>query len=174
MKLTYDELRDMALDGDTLMIEGTGPFSMLVRILTGRSISHIAMLIWIGDGLWVIEMREFTGVRLTPASQWIDHYASIATVYFGKAPDSIRAQGRDRIVERALAQRWIRYNYFELLLLWLSRMFGFKWRGGRVCSTLIARCWSAGDGMQFMRPPFPGDFLSLSVWVAAVEALEAL
>lgn len=168
--MRYEQIRDGAEDGDTLMIEGRGPFSMLVRILTGRSISHVAMLIWIDTGLWVVEMREFTGVRLTPASQWVEHYSARATVYYGKAPDSIRAQGGEKVMQAALAQRWDRYNYAELVILWLSRVLRFQWRGSRICTSMIARCWAAGDGMTFMRAPFPGDYLHLSDWTAAIEA----
>lgn len=166
--MNYDTMRPLAESGDVLMQEGRGPVSLVVRAFTGHSISHVAMLIWIDGGLWVVEMREFVGMRLTPASQWVQHHAPRSVIYWGQAPDIVVQHGH-QVAEVALSQRWARYSYFEVARLWLSRPFRFNSSGSSVCSTMIAKCWTEGAGYVFRRPPFPGAFLRKCPRVSALE-----
>lgn len=165
-------MRDIALSGDVLMVEGRGVISALIRAFTGQQISHVALLIWITDTLWVAEMKEGIGYRLLPASLWVeDVQASGATVYYGSAPEAVLKRPFD-LVEAVLNYRQRRYSYRSLIPIWWAQITRSKQTVGLVCSTFVQRIWESA-GMVFEQTADPGDYMRLCTQVMALEAGDA-
>lgn len=155
----YREMRDKACNGDVLLLEGHGWVGTLIRVLTGQSFSHVALLLWIDNGLWVAEMKELHGYRLMPASHWLENTMHGAHVYWGAAPDMVRTR-HIVVKEEAFKYRNQRYSYISLFTVWLSQILRRKVASKLVCSTFVQRVWSA-CGFQFEQTPDPGDYLHL-------------
>lgn len=164
--MNYAEIREQAIDGDVMLVEGRGFVSRFIRAFTGQNISHVAILIWINNGLYVVEMKERIGFRMMPASQWVKQAGHI--LYYGKAPDGVRTYPQIAR-QAALKLRGEKYGYLSLFGVWLSQFSG-KNRKGRqlVCSTAIQRVWNA-CGYRFDQTPDPGDFVRLCQFVSKLE-----
>lgn len=159
-------MREQTMTGDLLLLEGRGLFSVLIRVLTGQQISHVAMLVWIEHGLWVAEMRN-AGYTLTPASQRIPEMHDSGQVYWGPAPRKVRLQ-YENVTTKVLSFRGSRYSWWSLLTVWASQVTKRRLPGRLVCSTLVERAWRAG-GFEFTRTPDPGDFMHLCQRVHPIE-----
>ncbi len=164
--LSYQELRATACDGDVLLVEGRGWVSALIRALTGQSISHVAVLLWFDEHLFVAEMKEFHGYRLRPASLWVDDSLASGSVYYGAAPRAVVEDG-DGIIAAALSYRNHRYSYVSLLSVWLAQIFRRRLSGGLVCSTFVQRIWET-CGYHFDQTADPGDYLRMCEFVLPV------
>lgn len=154
--MDYPTLRKLAKDGDVLMLEGQGLVSLLVRMATGQQISHVAMLVWIDGGLWVAEMQELRGYRLTPASARVPELCQAGFVYFGQAG----IVSTSAILDTVKHFRGARYSYWTLFTVWLAQLFRFRAPAKLVCSTFVQRCWEAA-GKTFTQTADPGDFMRL-------------
>ena len=170
--MKYLAMRQVALNGDVLMVEGRGLFSTLIRVLTGQQISHVALLVWIDTTLWVAEMKEGIGYRLQPASLWVeDVLASGATLYYGTAPEQVLKRPADVRVE-VLKHRQESYSYWSLLPVWWAQITRRQITAGLVCSTFVQRIWEKTE-YRFSQTADPGDFLRLCGPVMALEADDA-
>lgn len=156
--MDYQTFRDRASTGDVLLLEGSDLAGRFVRVLTGQQISHVALLLWLDDGLWVAEMRN-SGYSLMPASQRVPDMAAGAQVYWGKAPMQVRLRSRE-ITDKALSFRGSRYSWWSLITVWAAQIFRRQMPGRLVCSTLVERAWASGAYM-FSQTPDPGDFMRL-------------
>lgn len=161
--LAYQELRAIAGDGDVLLVEGRGWVSAFIRALTGQSISHVAILLWFGQHLFVAEMKEFHGYRLRPASLWIADALSAGTVYYGAAPRPVSV-AVGAVPRVALSYRNNRYSYASLFSVWLAQILRRKVPGGLVCSTFVQRVWET-CGYHFDQTADPGDYLRMCEFV---------
>ncbi len=161
--LTYQQMRQVAQDGDLIMVESRSTVGVLIRLLTAQQFSHVAMLVWIGDGLFVAEMREFSGYQLTPASQWVaDTCAKDASIYYGQAPRNVRGCAHVRAVVERYRRERPRYSYLTLISVWLSQLFRRRMPGLLVCSTFVQRVWEK-CGHTFAQLTDPGDYLRHAV-----------
>jgi hypothetical protein len=158
-------MRDKALSGDVLLVEGRGLVSRLIRALTGQNISHVAMLLWIGETLWVAEMKEFTGYRLRPASLWVADAMQSSVIYYGFAPAEVKAE---QVKDSAFKFRNEKYSYLSLLKVWLAQLLRKKTNAGLVCSTFVQRCWEA-CGVEFKQTADPGDYMRLCTYTTALR-----
>lgn len=69
--LTYHQLRNMVSNSPNFWIFGTTSkalFSRIIRFFTQSKISHVGILLFFYDRLWVVEMIEGVGCRILPAS----------------------------------------------------------------------------------------------------------
>lgn len=164
--MDYDALRRQAKTGDLLLLEGRDLVGTLVRVLTGQQISHVAMLIWLRDGLWVAEMRN-AGYALTPASQRVPELAADGQVYWGMAPGAIRAL-EAVVARKILSFRGARYSWWSLITVWAAQLIRRRMPGRLVCSTLVERAW-ASAGMAFLQTPDPGDFMRYCASVVPLQ-----
>ncbi|ACL71527.1 hypothetical protein Tgr7_0429 [Thioalkalivibrio sulfidiphilus HL-EbGr7] len=159
MAVDYPFLREHARSGDVLLVRGRGLGSLLIRVLTGESVSHVAALIWLDGALWVAEIRESRGYVLTPASLWIpDRLEGGANLWWGQMPWCI---GDETAIEHAaLHYRHRRYGYLSLLRVWLHQFLRIRRRTiGLVCSTFVARLWEEA-GYEWRTTPTPGAFMA--------------
>jgi hypothetical protein len=168
--MTYSEMRQLAQTGDVLLVEGKGFFSKMVRVVTGESISHVALLFWLDGGLFVAEMIEGKGYQIMPASQWFPRAAG--PVLFGAAPVSVQSRG-DTILAIIASYRDTkkkqRYGYLSLLKVWWAQITGQQIKvHQRVCSTFVQDVWEQ-CGFHFAQLADPGDYLALCRYVCAVE-----
>ncbi len=157
--MKYSDVRGKARTGDVLLVQSTGVIGRLIRALTGESFSHVAMLLWIEDSLFVSEFVEFRGYQLLPASLWVgDRLQQGDKVSYGIAPETVRLNS-ESIQSKALVFRKGRYGYLSLIKIWLSQLFRVKIKTRRfVCSSYVGRMWSYA-GFDTARTPDPGDFL---------------
>jgi len=141
-----------------MMVQGFGLVSMLIRAFTGERISHIGMLVWLGDGLFVSEFVEFKGYQLLPASLWLqDRLSDGSHIFYGKAPQKVRSNASD-ISRDAFTWRNKHYGYLSLLKIWWSQITKSKVSTKRVvCSTYIQAMWSRY--FKFPKTSDPGDFM---------------
>lgn len=166
--MRYTEMRSIAKTGDLLLVEGKSWFSRLIRAVTGQQFSHVAMLIWLGEkerGLYVAEMKEGDGFKITPASQWTQ---SSGHLYFGMSPEYFNNR-QDDIAEAILSLRGQPYGYASLFSVWLSQ-FTEKNNDNRryVCSTAVQFAWEAA-GYTFHQTPDPGDYARLCDYISKLR-----
>lgn len=154
---TYASIRPFIKNGDVLGVKSRGAVAWSIRGLTGESLNHVAMLVRIEGGVWVAEMLEGTGYRLTPASQWMSERAS-DQVFWIQAPGMVR--GKAKILDYVLQSRAKppRYSYWTLISVWWSQLRNRRTRGLMVCSTWVERAWSFVGYPLFDRLADPGDF----------------
>ena len=172
MSIKYEDLRLIAKNGDLFLFEGRSFISRFIRAVTGQQISHVAMLIWIGDGLWVAEMLEGRNYQLTPASQRIKELCGAGNVYYGSRP--LECKGKGQIIyDTAMLYRGSKYGYLSLFKVWWSQ---FTRRKGTVeklvCSTFVEKCWEAA-GYEMPHLPDPGDFMLHSAIIIPVRCSHA-
>jgi len=168
--MTYAEVRERAKNGDVLLLEGSGFVSKFIRVFTGQSISHVAALVWLEDGLFIAEMIEGTGYQLKPASERIKGYKGI--VYFGEAPKVIH-DNPDCVKSKILAYRADKskqeYGYFSLLSVWWAQIRHEQMKvKKKVCSTFIQEIWE-GCGYKFKQLADPGDYVNLCQSIAKID-----
>lgn len=169
--MRYSDIRGIAKTGDVLLVEGRGFVSQLIRAVTGQSMSHVAVLVWFGETLWVAEMKEFFGYRLRPASLWIEDALVGGNVYFGEAPQAVRlaTDHQNKIVLDALfSYRNTRYSYAALVTVWWAQIRRKKLAAGLVCSTFVQRVWEA-TGYEFRQTADPGDYVRLCESVSVIK-----
>jgi hypothetical protein len=163
MAMEYAQLRQQAQDGDVLLVEGKALISRFIRAFSGESISHVAMLFWIGTGLFVAEFIEGddTPYNIVPASQWFDQYKGIQ-VLFGMAPAMVRGKaGVMATVEQFRATKKPKYGWWTFPVILLAQWTNKDYKvGGKVCSTFVEAAWSA-CGYKFSRTPDPGDYIAM-------------
>jgi len=159
--MQYAEMRQVAHTGDVLLVEGQGWVSRLIRMLTGQNISHVAVLVWFGNTLWVAEMKEFFGYRLRPASLWVEDTLPGAVVYYGEAPVIVQTAGDDMDSFSVITSyRNRRYSYRSLFLVWWAQVRRKKIESGLVCSTFVQKVWES-CGKKFNQTADPGDYMRL-------------
>lgn len=153
----YSDVRAHILDGDVLGVKARGPVAWGIRALTGESLNHVAMLVWIDRGVWVAEMLEGEGYRLLPASQWMAEREQ-DRVFWIQAPDP--ARGSETIRQFVLETRVQkpRYSYWTLVSVWWSQIRNIRTPGRLVCSTWAEAGWAAAGYNRFTRLADPGDF----------------
>ncbi len=133
---SYADIRGEICDGDVFAVKNRGLFSIAVRVLTGESVNHVAVAVWIGDGLWVAEMREGRGYRLVRASGWLQENQG-KLVFWVEAPPVVR--GNDsmlRIVVETKAEN-PGYSNRTLVKVWSSQLVNRMKKGAMVCSMPI-------------------------------------
>ena len=171
--MNYSEMRLAAKTGDILLVEGKGFFSRLVRVVTGESISHVALLFWLDGGLFVAEMIEGKGYQILPASQW---FPAAGPVLFGCAPQVV--QDLPKTILRTIAKyrdnkKQQRYGYCSLLKVWWAQVTGKQIKvHQRVCSTFVQDVWEQ-CGFHFKQTADPGDYLGLCRFISAMEPADA-
>lgn len=152
----YKDARHEMMSGDILMVKATGFVSRFIRVLTGESINHVALVLHQPHGVFVVEMREGKGWQMMPASQWMEAQAK-NVVLWGKMPTNKR--GAYCFESYAMKQRDRNYSYWTLLTVWLSQLTRRTQHGNLVCSTFVQRCWAKCEYHMFPRLADPGDFL---------------
>lgn len=154
--MTYKDFLLNAQTGDILAT----CTNIFVRVTTGESYSHVAMLVWIKGELFVAEQHELHGFRVIPITEWVEGKEQFT---FGQAPEGIRGNIKLVLeVKNYPKKRPTRYGWFVLLLVWLSQVTGIKFpRIHDVCSTFLAIMW---DSLQptFSGNPDPGTVVRKS------------
>lgn len=172
--MIYSEMRLSAKTGDLLLVKGKGFFSQMVRVVTGESISHVALLFWLDGGLFVAEMIEDNGYQILPASQWFPGAAG--PVLFGCAPKVV--QDCPKTILGTIARyrddkKRQRYGYLSLLKVWWAQITGKQIKvHQRVCSTFVQDVWEQ-CGFHFQQTADPGDYLGLCRFISAMESVDA-
>ena len=153
--INYAQLRANARTGDLLALKGRGIASYLVRIFTATSWSHVAVLLWVDEGLWVCEMA-WSGYRMRPASQWVPEQS--ADVWWCRAPEFIKEECATEVL---LAHRGRPYSYWSLITTWISNLLNRRLPSGDICSelaqNLVESCggkrqkslWTPDDAVTF-------------------------
>jgi hypothetical protein len=151
--ITYDHIRDTIQSGDVMLCKSSAPVSMAIRVLTGESWNHVALCVWIEYGLWIAEMREGSGYRLVPASEWM--MEQTGQVWLGIAPH----MDREDILPYVLhtRSRMPKYGWRTLLRVWWSTVRNRRIAGREpVCSTFAQNAWEEAGYSDFTRLASPG------------------
>jgi len=166
--MNYTAVRASAVTGDVIMAQGFSPVSRLIRAFTGEKVSHIGMLLWLGDGLFISEFVEFKGYNLLPASLWVEDLLSKGDhLFYGKAPASVREASSD-VARKAFKWRRARYGYLTLPKIWWSQWSQSQLTVDRVvCSTYIDDMWK--PNFEFPKTSDPGDYFDYAEDINRVE-----
>lgn len=168
--MTYPELREQAQNGDVILLEGSGFVSKFIRVFTGQSISHVALLVWLDSGLFIAEMIEGVGYQIKPASERIPAYKGI--VYYGKAPKVVNDSPGcilKSVLEYRADKSKQRYGYFTLFSVWWSQIRHKNIEvKKKVCSTFIADVWN-WCRFKFSETPDPGNYVNLCQFISKVD-----
>ena len=164
--MEYSKARRHMMSGDVLMVKGRGVISSLIRALTGESISHVAMILRMPKGVFVVEMKEFIGWRMMPASQWMEKNKK-KIVLWGKTPSHQR--GAYCFESFAMLQRARKYSYWTLLTIWFSQITRLKAPNNLVCSTFVQKAWKNCGYDMGKQVADPGNFLEHAVDIVSIS-----
>ena len=128
--MNYAHARGSIRSGDLLAWSAPRGLGRMVRILTGGSWSHVGIAWWSGppdapgSRLFVLEMREFRGVTMRPASAAVPFdWVRLGATWTPEATTAVFDEFGSP------------YGWGALIPLWLGR---WRRRHGRVCSTWAA------------------------------------
>jgi len=155
--MKYSKLRRLIQDGDVALVSGSGLFSVLIRLLTAGTYSHVAVFFWDDNDLFISEVREFSGHRITHASVWLDEQLTIGKhVDFGIAPNRVREIAVAEFIQNR-RNTIKRYAYWMLPVVWLSSITGIRiGNNSFVCSHYVQKAWGH-KGKSLL----PSDFAKL-------------
>lgn len=142
--MKYSHIREQLQDGDIALLTGSNLFSLLVRIFSAGSYSHVAVFFWEDNALYVSEVREFAGHRITHASTWIDEQLTRGSnIKIGLAPSRIRDNEWVGEFIRTNRTKIKRYSWWMLPVVWLSRVTNIRLAGnnGFICSHYVQKAW---------------------------------
>ena len=162
--MKYDEFRIIAKTGGLLGAHGHGIIGTIIRVATGESLQHVAILFWEGDGLFVAEFIEGTGFQIMAASQWVKKRKKYI-IYYGYPPEEVL--NNQELVKKLIYS--IRdddnafkrnYNYWELPIVWFANIFGHSVSSlGGVCSSFVGRIYDKCGVKKHMQ--VPGDMFEI-------------
>ena len=153
----YADFRDEVADGDAIGCKDRRFWSIVIRVLTGESLNHVAWFLWLADGLWIAEMHERYGFTMTPASQWFERRAT-SELFWIKAPSPVRGNPAVREATLRLRADNPPYSRTTLVLVWISQLFKRNMHGLLVCSTALQAVWERAGFRKFVKLADPGDF----------------
>lgn len=159
--ISYAQLRTFAKTGGVLGVKGKGLVSNVIKFFTREEYSHVAMLVWIENGLWVFEFVEGIGYQCMPASQWFELREG-QTIFYGPPPKIVTENGQ-ALVDRALSFRGSKfrrhYGYFSTVRIFFAQFLNTNNKTiFKVCSTFIQDCWTHA-GYTFNQTADPGDIM---------------
>ena len=116
----YATARESIRSGDLLAWRSKSLLSLVIRMVSAGSWSHVGVAWWFKDRLFVMEAREGVGVTLRAASQTLpfDHIA-------------IKADWSERAETYAVSQLGLPYSYLDAARAGLGLKFAAK---GKICS----------------------------------------
>lgn len=172
-EVPYQPLRQVLLDGDVLLFQGTGPFSRLIRWAGRTRYSHVALVVHSKRGrIMVAEAREglVGSIRMVPLSNAVK--GSVAVDLYrvrGATADQL-----ELVASRAEEYLGQAYGWASILRMGSARLPLFLVRKlplvgrllGRspawsdndrepsgqamVCSEYVSRCWREGGGVDLV------------------------
>lgn len=153
--MKYSQIRHTIQDGDVALISGSSPISLLVRLFTAGSTSHVAVFFRDDDDVFVSEVREFTGHRITHASVWLEEQLAIGNhIKVGFAPSHVRNKPFVADFIHNHRTKIKRYAWWILPFVLLSRITGFGFRSSVfICSVYVQQAWQVNG-----RAWLPSDF----------------
>ena len=153
--MKYSQIRPLIEDGDVALISGTGLLSLLVRLFTAGSTSHVAVFYREDDDVFVSEVREFQGHRITHASVWIDEQLTSGShIKIGKAPSRVRSGQFVHSFIQNNRTKIKRYAWWILPFVFLSRLTGINViKESYICSVYVQKAWRHAG-----RALVPSDF----------------
>jgi hypothetical protein len=118
--------------GDIIFYRPTGIIGWAISKITRSEYSHVALAI---NSDFILEADRFTKARITP----LNYVAEVNNVY--RVPELTETQ-RDRLVDYALSLSDARYDYFQLIGLFLRSVFSidttiFNSVNKYICSEVI-------------------------------------
>ncbi len=155
----YAWLRERAQNGDVLSVQSSGIGSVIIRALTAEKANHVAALFWMGEGLFVAEMRLIGGFKISPASDWFVRNCK-SKIWYNPAPQKVLSQP-ELVKTEILSFRGSHYSLLTLVSVFVSQIIKRKTPNGLVCSTLIQRIWEACK-VVFHKTADPGDIVTKS------------
>ena len=168
----YENIRAHAKDGDVLLVSSTSAVGLAIRAATFGKMSHVATFLWIDDGLWIYEAREFVGIIFKPASLYIrDCLEEGTNIYFGRSPEMVRAKPHV-VYDAAMSHRKGTYGYRALGIVLLSQILDRPIETDAiVCSILAQRMWEA-TGVKFERLCSPQMFTDYCQSVTRIRGMK--
>jgi len=160
--MDYQTLRENAATGDIILFAGTDFISKVVRVFTASQYSHIGVLVWEDDGLWLAEMTVSDGYKKSPASQVIKKMCEHGYVWYGNAPAMIDMLAVQKEIQQfrdgfADLDKDPNYSWITLLMIGWSKVTNTAVDYRYVCSTFVQDLWDAG-GIRFKLATTPSDF----------------
>lgn len=160
--MDYEDFRKKAKTGDVLGVKGDKLFGKLIKWITKEEYTHVALLVWHGNGLWVYEFVERLGYQCMPASQWFDLRQG-QKIFFGRAPLAVTSnpiavmQAASNFRATVYRQH---YGIITLIKVALAQWFKVKIKTHfEVCSTFVEEVWVACGYNDFKMTPDPGNIM---------------
>jgi hypothetical protein len=159
---TYYELRDTIQTGDILGVKARDGISIFIRTMTGESLNHVAVFVWLEDGLWIAEMNSQTDFTMVPASTYIAN--KTGSLFLLKMPTADTQAMKEEVL-RTRALKKVDYSFPTLVKVWWAQLTqtSNNRRIGPICSTFAQRVRKAGGHDLTSLPMDPGDFIHAAV-----------
>jgi cell wall-associated NlpC family hydrolase len=136
--------------GDVLLVKG--PWH--VRVATGESFSHVAMVFQNGRQLMISEYN-LGGYKEWTFDAWYKAQKG-RPVMLGFVPDSVN---QTMLVSAIDKYKGRPYSFLAGIRVWWSTLTGKRTSAGMVCSTYIQKCWEFCGFPKKGKLFDPGDFL---------------
>jgi hypothetical protein len=170
--MDYKEFRQIAETGGILGTSGKKVVGMFIRIFTGASLQHVAIVFWMDEGLFVAEFQEGVGFQMMPASQWFKNQPK-KVIFYGKPPEVVK--NKEELVKRLIfevrdseSRFKTNYNYWELPIVWFANIFNLNVKGlSGVCSSFVNRIYSKCGYPKKMQ--VPGDLFEMGLDIETVK-----
>ncbi len=163
--MTATELKRRAKTGDALLVKSESAFGVLIRMLTGESTSHAAIVVWLYTGttrlLLVYEFVEGIGHQVLPLEKWLSDRAG-QKIEYGVAPEVVR---QNPLPAETAAEAYTdashfkkSYGYLSLIKVWISQLLRFRIPvRQKVCSTYVQEVWRCAGYDLIPYTADPGD-----------------
>ena len=163
--MKISELKKRAKNGDVLLVKSESTIGKLIRVFTGESFSHVAVLLWApglkGNDLVVYEFVEGVGHQSMSLAAWVDERPG-QLLFYGVAPDQVH---QSPLKARAAAEYYRTapllkraYGYLSLAKVWLSQLIRCRIPvRQKVCSTFAQEIWRCAGYDDIGRTADPGD-----------------
>ena len=169
--MTLADILTTAQTGDVLLVHGNDTVQRLIEFDTVSPFCHVALLVIPFPGsLLVCEMVEGQGFQSMTVEDWFAGRPG-QNVFFGQAPDKVRAGGQlilDSLREYEDKDRQ-QYGYGELLTVFISQITGKDYETRHeVCSLFVQHRWAVA-GYATAGCAAPGSFLFLCESVSLIK-----
>lgn len=135
---SYSNLEALVKNGDTIAIEGTSLISKAIKLITGESVSHTGIALWLNNILYVVEMDMDKNV-MVPLSQYANNHVQVY-----RHPN-VTTEISSSIILALLVEE-VSYGWFDIFKLFCYKTLNLSFMTkdtthSMICTSLNQKCY---------------------------------